>query len=156
MKTTKNPTIYDVAELAEVSEATVSYILRGRRGGKSRISEATRQKVLTATNTLGYAPNSAAINLSTRRTDRISLVLSQIGAPYHHAIARDVLQIAIEHNYTLSISISETPQQQDLIIEQLHQRDCPQLHRDSSYISLSLWLYRMGKAQSAHSRLLFE
>lgn len=55
------PTAADVARLAEVSTATVSYVLNNATG--RTISQPTRQAVLRAATMLGYRPNLAARNL---------------------------------------------------------------------------------------------
>ncbi|QRM53211.1 LacI family DNA-binding transcriptional regulator [Sinorhizobium sp. BG8] len=54
------PTLADVAELAGVSEITVSRVVRN----KGPISEATRTRVLAAVESLGYVPNRAAGSLA--------------------------------------------------------------------------------------------
>lgn len=56
------PTKADVARLANVSTATVSYVLNNVEG--QRISEQTRAAVRSAAATLGYRPNLAARNLA--------------------------------------------------------------------------------------------
>ena len=61
---TPRPTHADVARLAGVSTATVSYVLNKSEG--RRISPATRDSVLEAAEQLGYRPNAAARNLATR------------------------------------------------------------------------------------------
>lgn len=55
----KKPTNKDVAKLAGVSVATVSYVINQRSDQK--ISEETRKKVLQAVNMLNYAPNPHAV-----------------------------------------------------------------------------------------------
>ena len=55
----KKPTNKDVARLAGVSVATVSYVINGRKDQK--ISEETKNKVLHAVNFLGYVPNLHAV-----------------------------------------------------------------------------------------------
>ncbi|MET7289157.1 LacI family DNA-binding transcriptional regulator, partial [Streptomyces sp. NPDC005573] len=55
------PTSADVARLAGVSRATVSYVLNNT--GAVRISEATRQRVRQAARELGYVPHAAARSL---------------------------------------------------------------------------------------------
>jgi DNA-binding LacI/PurR family transcriptional regulator len=82
------PTIKDVARLAEVSPATVSYVLNGRWDGDGTISEATRTRVLAAVAELGYVPNQTARNLRRQRTERVCLVLSHLGVPYSDAWLR--------------------------------------------------------------------
>ncbi|MGV9279583.1 LacI family DNA-binding transcriptional regulator [Streptomyces sp. NPDC003730] len=55
------PTSADVARLAGVSRATVSYVLNNT--GAVRISEATRHRVREAARELGYVPHAAARSL---------------------------------------------------------------------------------------------
>ncbi|MCW5250274.1 MULTISPECIES: LacI family DNA-binding transcriptional regulator [unclassified Streptomyces] len=55
------PTSADVARLAGVSRATVSYVLNNT--GTVRISEATRHRVREAARELGYVPHAAARSL---------------------------------------------------------------------------------------------
>ena len=64
------PTSADVARVAGVSRATVSYVLNGSAAG--RVGESTRAKVLEAARQLGYVPNAAARSL---RAGRSGLVL---------------------------------------------------------------------------------
>ncbi len=61
----KKPTNRDVARLAGVSVATVSYIINGRED--MRISEATKKKVYQAINFLNYTPNPYAVGLNTNQ-----------------------------------------------------------------------------------------
>ncbi|MEV7728845.1 LacI family DNA-binding transcriptional regulator [Streptomyces sp. NPDC087917] len=60
----------DVARLAGVSRATVSFVLNDTQG--HRVSEATRARVLDAARQLGYVPHAAARSL---RAGRSNLVL---------------------------------------------------------------------------------
>lgn len=52
----------DIARAAGVSQATVSMVLSGRR--TSRISEATRERILSLSGSLGYSANPAARRLA--------------------------------------------------------------------------------------------
>ena len=61
----QRPTSADVARLAGVSPTTVSLVLTGKA---SRISEATKGRVLDAVETLGYRPNRAAQGLRRGRS----------------------------------------------------------------------------------------
>ena len=67
-------TIKDVADRAGVSTATVSYVLNGRETS-IKITEVTKQRILSASRELDYRPNAMARALSKKRTDTISLVL---------------------------------------------------------------------------------
>ena len=65
------PTSQDVAYLAKVSRATVSYVLNDVEG--AGISEATRQRVLQAAKDLGYIPHKIASSLRSGRSDLVLL-----------------------------------------------------------------------------------
>ena len=64
-------TISDVARRANVSTATVSYVLNGSQ----RVSEETRARVLQAAKELGYQPNALARGLVKNQTRYIGLVI---------------------------------------------------------------------------------
>jgi LacI family transcriptional regulator len=116
------PTIYDVAERANVSSATVSYVLSGRRSGHSRISDETRKRVLDAVEDLGYAPNQSARNLRLQRTDRVCLALPRLGAPYYEVLAQEVQRQADAHGYTLIITVTDSHEREYQLVDQLRRR----------------------------------
>lgn len=66
-------TLKDVAQLAGVSSATVSYVLNGKRS----ISEDTRRRVLEAVQKLDYVPDLNARGLSMRDSKLIGVVVPQ-------------------------------------------------------------------------------
>ena len=63
----RRPTSADVARLAAVSRATVSYVLNDTP--HQSIPEATRRRVLDAAAELGYTPSAAARALRSGRSD---------------------------------------------------------------------------------------
>jgi LacI family transcriptional regulator len=65
----------DVARLAGVSSAVVSYVVNN---GPRPVAEATRRRVLEAIEKLGYHPNAAARALITGRSDLIGLIVPDI------------------------------------------------------------------------------
>lgn len=65
-------TIYDIARVCGLSAATVSYVLNGK---DSRISQATRERVLSAAENLNYRLNTSAKRLSDRTENGISIAL---------------------------------------------------------------------------------
>ncbi|WP_275092153.1 LacI family DNA-binding transcriptional regulator [Microbacterium sp. K24] len=74
----------DVARLAGVSQPTVSRALRD----DSRVSEATKARVREAAQLLGYVPSEAGRALSSGRTRRIGLLLTDLDNQfYSHIIA---------------------------------------------------------------------
>ena len=68
-KTTRRPSMSDVARLAGVSQTTVSFILNDTPG--SHIPQETRDRVLAAVSELDYRPNVSARNLRTQSTNLI-------------------------------------------------------------------------------------
>jgi len=75
------PTSLDVARLAGVSRATVSYVLNDTP--KARISEATRARVRAAAAQLGYVPHEMASALRAGRNDLV--VLPFFDWPYNQS-----------------------------------------------------------------------
>ncbi len=65
----KKATNRDVARLAGVSVATVSYVVNGRED--QHITEATKKKVWQAINFLNYSPNPYAVGLNTEQPHTI-------------------------------------------------------------------------------------
>ncbi|MBO0869276.1 MAG: LacI family DNA-binding transcriptional regulator [Micromonosporaceae bacterium] len=64
-----SPTVYEVAERAGVSTASVSRVLAGH----DRVRQETRDKVMAAVTELGYVPRGAAQDLAGRRTAVLGL-----------------------------------------------------------------------------------
>ncbi|RFU84847.1 LacI family transcriptional regulator [Streptomyces triticagri] len=65
------PTIGDVAALAKVSKATVSFVVNDRAG----VSPAARRRVRAAMEDLGWQPNAGARALSNKRAQTLGLVM---------------------------------------------------------------------------------
>lgn len=72
--TSRSTTSYDVAQLAGVSQPTVSRAF----DPKGNISPSTRARVLEAARQLGYQPNAIARGLTTQRTDIVGLIMGNI------------------------------------------------------------------------------
>jgi DNA-binding LacI/PurR family transcriptional regulator len=66
-------TIRDIAERAGVSKGAVSYALNGQPG----VSDATRERIVSIAEELGWYPNRAARALSAARADACGLVLAR-------------------------------------------------------------------------------
>ncbi len=77
----KRPTVYDVAERAGVSIATVSHSFRR----PDRIRPETRELVLTAARELGYAPSGSARSLAHGSTGALGLHLFHLLLPQRQA-----------------------------------------------------------------------
>ena len=90
-------TIKDVAKLAGVSLSTASYALNG----SAKISEATRDKVLSAAKQLNYRRNGFATDLKRSRTKTIALLVSDLAGPYYSELIRGVQETAFDNSYDL-------------------------------------------------------
>src|SRR5262245_10477516 len=102
----KQPTMYDVARLAGVSQPTVSRVLN-QNETSVQISDETRQRVLEAIEKLGYRPNIVARSLRTRRTQTVALMIADISNGFYHPIARAVQDTARERDYEVLIANSD-------------------------------------------------
>ncbi|MBI1280677.1 MAG: LacI family DNA-binding transcriptional regulator [Anaerolineaceae bacterium] len=88
----KRPTQVDVAKLAGVSRATVSYVLNDLTDGYVSITEETRQRVLKAVEQLGYQPDAMAQSLRSGTTNTIGLLIPDMHNPHYWQIAYGVEQ----------------------------------------------------------------
>lgn len=100
----KPPTQVDVARLAGVSRATVSYVVNGLTDGRVPISEDTRQRVLDAVAELGYVPDARAQSLRSGDTNTIGLIIPDIRNPHFWEHAEGVEQEARAAGYHLLLS----------------------------------------------------
>jgi LacI family transcriptional regulator/LacI family repressor for deo operon, udp, cdd, tsx, nupC, and nupG len=100
-------TIKQVAERAGVSVATVSYVLNGT----GTITEATRQRVLTAVNELHYQPHHAARSLRSRSRTLGLLLPEQPGRLADPALAEvlaGAMEAASQAGYSLLLVASDS------------------------------------------------
>ncbi|MGZ9934731.1 LacI family DNA-binding transcriptional regulator [Streptomyces sp. NC-S4] len=94
------PTSADVARLAGVSRATVSYVLNNAEA--VRISEPTRRKVREAAEELGYVPHAAARSLRAGHTRIVLLPTSHVPAGPLYSTFLNELQWALRRlDYTV-------------------------------------------------------
>lgn len=89
----------DVAKLAGVSTATVSYVFNNN----AAISEKTREKVLAAASELNYIPNQIARSLTTTSSRQLSVILDNIKNPYYGEIVSLFEKYAIEKGYFVNV-----------------------------------------------------
>ncbi|MFJ3921683.1 LacI family DNA-binding transcriptional regulator [Streptomyces sp. NPDC090022] len=94
------PTSADVARLAGVSRATVSYVLNNAEA--VRISEPTRRKVREAAEELGYVPHAAARSLRAGHTRIVLLPTSHVPAgPLYSAFLNEFQWALRRLDYTV-------------------------------------------------------
>jgi LacI family transcriptional regulator len=103
----KRPTQQDVAKLAGVSRATVSYVLNGLTDGRVLISEETHKKVAFAIEELGYVPDASAQALRTGNTKNIGLIIPDMDNPHFWEQADGVEKEVLASGYRLLLSSME-------------------------------------------------
>ena len=115
----KQPTIYDVAEAAGVSIATVSRVMSG-----GSASARAREKVERAIEALKYHPSSVARGLDRHATRTFALVVSDLTNPYYAALTQGALEEAARSGYVLQLYNTALESEPDthLIARLLEQR----------------------------------
>lgn len=96
-------TIYDVAELAGVSPATVSRVFNG-----TSVSEEKAAAVREAAARLSFTPNRTARSLRRQSSEVIALVIPDIENPYFTEMARGVEDVASEAGYSVVLCNSDS------------------------------------------------
>lgn len=94
----------DVARLAGVSQPTVSRALRD----DPRVSDETKQRVREAANLLGYVPSEAGRALSSGRTRRIGLLVTDLDNQFYTHIIAPVHRELESHGYQLVLHTETT------------------------------------------------
>jgi LacI family transcriptional regulator len=103
-KLMNRPTQVDVARLAGVSRATVSYVLNGTTNGRVPISDETRQRVLEAIAELGYQPDARAQALRSGNTKTIALIIPDLRNPHFCEYATGIEEAARASGYHMLLS----------------------------------------------------
>ncbi|OGV76571.1 MAG: hypothetical protein A3K19_32300 [Lentisphaerae bacterium RIFOXYB12_FULL_65_16] len=96
-------TIRDVARRARVSETTVSLAFQD----KSRISDATRQRVLTVARNLNYVPNLAARHLRAGQSRTLGVLVNDLTNPFYTRMVRMVEHTAESFGYQVFVMESQ-------------------------------------------------
>jgi LacI family transcriptional regulator len=104
--------IYEVAELAGVSLATVSRVINPG----AKVSEKTRQKVLAAMQELGYRPNSIAQSLATRTSNTVGILVSELHGPFFGAMVSAIEETLRKAGKFVLIAAGHSKEEQE--------RDC--------------------------------
>jgi LacI family repressor for deo operon, udp, cdd, tsx, nupC, and nupG len=102
METRRPLTLEEVARQAGVSKTTASVVLNGR-ADQVRISEATRDRVISVADQLGYVPDHAARSLRRRQTSIINILVWRLGSPFFSQIAEGVGEVAGPRDYQVSV-----------------------------------------------------
>lgn len=145
----KRPTQVDVARLAGVSRATVSYVVNGLADGRVPISEETRRRVLEAVKELGYEPDARAQALRSGSTKTIGLILPDIRNPHFWQAADGVEQELRASGYHLLLSTADLdPGHGEDVFKELSRR------RIDGLILMSAYILQSEGAQKTLTQLL--
>ncbi len=104
-ETKARATITDVAAEAGVHPSTVSRVLNGHAA--SAIRPATRERIVTAADRLGYRPSALARSLRLRRTLTLGMLVPDITNPFFSSIIKGAEDAARERGYNLILCNSE-------------------------------------------------
>jgi len=107
------PTTADVARLASVSTATVSYVLNDAEG--RRISAETREAVQRAAKLLGYRPNLAARNLARGKSGVVLYVIPHVAVGEMPMQAGSRMTTEFARMGLLQVQIFETEDDQHVV-----------------------------------------
>ncbi|MCT2535009.1 catabolite control protein A [Aquibacillus koreensis] len=105
-----NVTIYDVAREANVSMATVSRVVNGN----PNVKPATRKKVLSTIERLGYRPNAVARGLASKKTTTVGVIIPDISSIFFSELARGIDDIATMYKYNIILSNSDQNKDKEL------------------------------------------
>jgi len=94
-KINKTPTMKDIAKVAGVTQATVSYVINGSK----EISGAVKKRVLDSAEELGYIPNVVARNLKRRTSNTIGIIVPDVMNSYYNEMIKYTEKITREKGY---------------------------------------------------------
>lgn len=95
----KKVSIVDIAQMANVSIATVSRVLNQT----GRYSTQTEQKILDLVKTYGYTPNATAKSLRTNKTQSIGVIVPDITNEFFAKIVRAIENYILPSGYSVFI-----------------------------------------------------
>ncbi|MFQ5568057.1 MAG: LacI family DNA-binding transcriptional regulator [Rhodothermales bacterium] len=111
-------TIYDIAEKAKVSIATVSRVFNNH----PRVSEKTRERVIAIAEELGYQPHVSAQNLARRKTHILSAVIPVMTNFFFVGVLRGLQDRLAESDFDLLVYASKALEDVDGQLERALQR----------------------------------
>jgi LacI family transcriptional regulator len=106
----------DVANYANVSETTVSFVVSGKWPNYG-ISRNTYEKVIDAVKKLGYEPNRAARELRGAKTGRVGLIIWALDRPFYLPLLEAFHHEAIMSGYALLIYLQKNERSMDMLVK---------------------------------------
>ena len=92
----------DVAKAAEVSIMTVSRALRNAPG----VRHETRERILRISREVGYLPDQTAVNLVSKRTMTIGVLLPHINQTIFPEVVKGIEMVISPHDYSMILCCS--------------------------------------------------
>jgi DNA-binding LacI/PurR family transcriptional regulator len=122
----RKPTSFDIAQLAGVSQPTVSRALRG----SPTVSAATRQRIEAIARQLHYTVDRAASNLRSGRTKTLALLLFRdpspddtVVNPFFLGMLGSIMSASAAHGYDLLVSFQQMSSDWHVDYEDSHRAD---------------------------------
>jgi LacI family transcriptional regulator len=126
----KRPSSIDVARRAEVSQATVSYVLSGRTD--KSISKETKERVFQAAEDLGYVPNRLADGILRGKTQTVGVLMPDFAHSFNSQVLQGIEEAAADDGYRLLIAHNRNHPEYEL-----HQVKMLQEHRVDGLIAVT-------------------
>ncbi len=93
----------DIAKMAGVSTATVSYVINN----SNRVGEETKRRVNQIIEEYNYRPDLVARAMSTRKTMQIAMLINDLFNNFFAEIVAEFERTAAEHGYSVSICTND-------------------------------------------------
>lgn len=138
----------DVARLANVSEASVSYVLNGT---PNKVSEKTAARIRRAAEILDYRPSAFARALKIGSSQTFGVIVPDFSNPYFASLSDEIESAASEHDYSIIFATSHSDAATERIcIEKLKNRNV-----DVIFTSSALSNEELASLDQQHCRLVF-
>jgi len=125
-------TIYEVSRLAGVSLATVSRVMNN----SGKVTEKTRQKVLTAIEELGFRPNSMAQSLASKCSNSVGILIPELYGPFFGVMLSNIESVLWEAGKRVIITAGHS--------DKAREEDCIEFLLRSSCDALILHVYSVS------------
>lgn len=104
MEKTRTYSIAEIAEICNVSKATVSRVINDNPRG---VGEETRQRVLKTIRELNYRPNALARSVATARSGMVGLIVPDVSNFFYPKVIRGVMDYMDTKGYSVIVGNSD-------------------------------------------------
>ena len=138
----------DVARLANVSTASVSYVLNGV---PNKVSEETAQRIRRAAQILDYRPSAFARALKTGSSQTFGVIVPDFSNPYFASLNDEIESASAEQGYSIIFTTSHgDAKAEHVCIDRLQDRNV-----DVIFTSSALSNEELASLDQQHCRLIF-